>query len=175
GKVVIDAFRLNDSKNNLFSTVYDNRQTTSNNGYMRKPTPQALIHGLNRMYYSINCEFKIGYYEKKLLMPFKNRNWFDAFYTERFSELRKDNLADLAEVCRHLKALTKQTNEDRSLSTKEIALKRIGVTNHHKHLVDITGRIGDRSLLFDRSMILELYSLLQFSSLDRLRFETAKC
>ena len=52
GKVVIDAFRLIDTGaliNNL-----EPRQTTSNTGLLNKANIQALIHGLNRHYYSLN-------------------------------------------------------------------------------------------------------------------------
>ncbi|MES1905318.1 MAG: 26S proteasome non-ATPase regulatory subunit 14 [Paramarteilia canceri] len=66
GKVVMDAFRLLETKMPLFgasSASSESRQTTSNNGHLNRPSSQALIHGLNRAYYSINCDYKIGRYE----------------------------------------------------------------------------------------------------------------
>eukprot|EP01092_Planopodium_desertum_P009027 TRINITY_DN3846_c0_g1_i1.p1 TRINITY_DN3846_c0_g1~~TRINITY_DN3846_c0_g1_i1.p1 ORF type:complete len:169 (+),score=9.43 TRINITY_DN3846_c0_g1_i1:37-507(+) len=51
GKVVIDAFRLINPQ--LMVMGQPPRQTTSNIGYLKKPSIQALIHGLNRSYYSI--------------------------------------------------------------------------------------------------------------------------
>eukprot|EP01104_Vermistella_antarctica_P010211 TRINITY_DN26_c0_g1_i6.p1 TRINITY_DN26_c0_g1~~TRINITY_DN26_c0_g1_i6.p1 ORF type:complete len:232 (+),score=46.03 TRINITY_DN26_c0_g1_i6:143-838(+) len=55
GKVVIDAFRLINPQTMMLGQ--EPRQTTSNVGHLNKPSIQALIHGLNRHYYSI----AIGY------------------------------------------------------------------------------------------------------------------
>ena len=49
GKVVIDAFRSINPQ--LMMLGQEPRQTTSNIGYLNKPSIQALIHGLNRNYY----------------------------------------------------------------------------------------------------------------------------
>merc|ERR1712083_328567 len=51
GKVVIDAFRLINP--NMMVLGQEPRQTTSVLGHLVKPSIQALIHGLNRHYYSI--------------------------------------------------------------------------------------------------------------------------
>ena len=49
GKVVIDAFRMIAGQNNLFGLPpTEPRQTTSNIGFLKKPTIQARIHGLDR-------------------------------------------------------------------------------------------------------------------------------
>jgi hypothetical protein len=37
------------------------RQTTSNLGALNKPSIQALIHGLNRHYYSIGINYRYGW------------------------------------------------------------------------------------------------------------------
>jgi hypothetical protein len=51
GKVVIDCFRLINPQ--LMMLGQEPRQTTSNVGHLKKPSIQALIHGLNRHYYSM--------------------------------------------------------------------------------------------------------------------------
>jgi 26S proteasome regulatory subunit N11 len=50
GKVVIDAFRSINPQSLVQGQ--ESRQTTSNIGHLNKPSIQALIHGLNRHYYS---------------------------------------------------------------------------------------------------------------------------
>lgn len=50
GKVVIDAFRSINPHSLIAGQ--ESRQTTSNIGHLNKPSIQALIHGLNRHYYS---------------------------------------------------------------------------------------------------------------------------
>ena len=44
------------------------RQTTSNLGHLRKPSIQALIHNLNRHYYSINIDYRKNELEQKMLL-----------------------------------------------------------------------------------------------------------
>lgn len=50
GKVVIDAFRTIPPNSIMSGT--EPRQTTSNVGHLNKPSIQALVHNLNRQYYS---------------------------------------------------------------------------------------------------------------------------
>ena len=52
GKVVIDAFRSINTQSLIAGQ--ESRQTTSNIGHLAKPSIQALIHGLNRHYYSMS-------------------------------------------------------------------------------------------------------------------------
>lgn len=54
GKVVIDCFRLINPQ--LMMLGQEPRQTTSNVGHLKKASIQALIHGLNRHYYSMASE-----------------------------------------------------------------------------------------------------------------------
>lgn len=56
GKVVIDAFRLISPQTMMLGQ--EPRQTTSNLGALNKPSIQALIHGLNRHYYSIGINYR---------------------------------------------------------------------------------------------------------------------
>lgn len=63
GKVVIDAFRTI----NIQAFGQPPRQTTSNLGHLKKPSIQALIHNLNRNYYSINISYRKDELEQKML------------------------------------------------------------------------------------------------------------
>lgn len=64
GKVVIDAFRL--ISPNLMVIGHESRQTTSNLGHLQKPSIQALIHGLNRHYYSIPINYRKNRLEQQV-------------------------------------------------------------------------------------------------------------
>ncbi|OAX81934.1 26S proteasome regulatory subunit rpn11, partial [Emergomyces africanus] len=66
GKVVIDAFRLISSQTLMMGQ--EPRQTTSNLGHLNKPSIQALIHGLNRHYYSIAINYRKTGLEENMLM-----------------------------------------------------------------------------------------------------------
>merc|ERR1712159_567037 len=66
GKVVIDAFRLISQQAAMMGL--EPRQTTSNVGHLHKPSVQALIHGLNRYYYSMPIAYRKNELEQSMLM-----------------------------------------------------------------------------------------------------------
>jgi hypothetical protein len=51
------------------------RQTTSNLGHLAKPSIQALIHGLNRHYYSIAISYRKNELEERMLMNLQKKAW----------------------------------------------------------------------------------------------------
>ena len=51
------------------------RQTTSNLGHLNKPSIQALIHGLNRHYYSIAISYRKNELEERMLMNLQKKAW----------------------------------------------------------------------------------------------------
>ena len=66
GKVVIDAFRSINPQIGL--TGKEPRQTTSNIGYLQKPTLVSLVRGLNKHYYSLVINNRKNDLEQKMLM-----------------------------------------------------------------------------------------------------------
>jgi len=73
GKVVIDAFRcINPSQTVLGQ---EPRQTTSNVGHLNKPSIQALIHGLNRHYYSMAIGYRKNELEQRMLLNVHKSEW----------------------------------------------------------------------------------------------------
>nr|PNR46937.1 hypothetical protein PHYPA_014057 [Physcomitrium patens] len=70
GKVVIDAFRLINLQTMMLGQ--EPRQTTSYVGHLNKPSIQALIHGLNRHYYSIGINYQKNELEEKMLLNLRN-------------------------------------------------------------------------------------------------------
>jgi len=82
GKVVIDAFRLINPQ--LLMLGQEPRQTTSNIGHMNKPSIQALIHGLNRHYYSIAINYRKNELEQKMLLNLHKKKWTDGLTLENF-------------------------------------------------------------------------------------------
>jgi 26S proteasome regulatory subunit N11 len=53
------------------------RQTTSNLGALNKPSIQALIHGLNRHYYSIGINYRKNELEELMLLNLSKKTWTD--------------------------------------------------------------------------------------------------
>merc|ERR1712046_93057 len=73
GKVVIDAFRSINPQ--MVMLGVEPRQTTSNVGHINKPSIQAMIHGLNRHYYSIPINFRKNKLEQQMLLNLHKKNW----------------------------------------------------------------------------------------------------
>merc|ERR1712185_821222 len=73
GKVVIDAFRLINPQTMMLGQ--EPRQTTSNLGHLNKPSIQALIHGLNRHYYSIAISYRKNALEERMLLNLNKNKW----------------------------------------------------------------------------------------------------
>jgi 26S proteasome regulatory subunit N11 len=82
GKVVIDAFRLINPQ--LMMLGQEPRQTTSNLGHLHKPSIQALIHGLNRHYYSIAINYRKNELEQKMLLNLHKKKWTDGLTVQKF-------------------------------------------------------------------------------------------
>ncbi|CUS13394.1 unnamed protein product [Tuber aestivum] len=66
------------------------RQTTSNLGHLNKPSIQALVHGLNRHYYSILINYRKTHLEN-MLMNLHKTVWADGLTMRDFRPLAKEN------------------------------------------------------------------------------------
>jgi len=161
GKVVMEAFRLMEQKNNMFGQN-EFRQTTSNK-CPKKATTQALIYGLNRTYYSLNCEYKIGVYETQLLTRLKNKSWYDSLAIKPASQLRSENVENLKSMVGHIKSFTKQLSDEKDLSQEEAQIKRIGTLNHPKHILDLSSKI------YDENVLQALCTMLMVSTMDQVK------
>ena len=89
GKVVIDAFRLINPA--MVLQGLEPRQTTSNIGHINKPSIQALIHGLNRHYYSIAVNYRKTELEQAMLMNLHKRNWTEGLTLRDFKNHKEAN------------------------------------------------------------------------------------
>ena len=70
---MIDAFRLINP--NMMVLGQEPRQTTSVLGHLQKPSIQALIHGLNRHYYSISINYRKNELEQRMLMNLNKKSF----------------------------------------------------------------------------------------------------
>eukprot|EP01046_Picozoa_sp_COSAG06_P055668 COSAG06_NODE_10304_length_1707_cov_1.063433_2_plen_232_part_01 len=84
GKVVIDAFRSINPQ--MIMVGQEPRQTTSNVGHLNKPSLQALIHGLDRHYYSINISYRHTDLEQKMLLNLYKKTWTAGLELKKFDE-----------------------------------------------------------------------------------------
>jgi 26S proteasome regulatory subunit N11 len=84
GKVVIDCFRSINPQ--MIMLGQEPRQTTSNLGHLNKPSIQALIHGLNRHYYSIAISYRKNELEQQMLQNLHKKAWTDGLKLTDYKE-----------------------------------------------------------------------------------------
>lgn len=131
GKVVIDAFRLI-SKTALLSSQ-EHRQTTSNLGNLEKPTINALLHGLNRHYYSMPISYRKSELEQKMLLKVHMKAWTDDMRVTEFEEQEKSNAETLKRMVKLAEQYTKAIQEEAKLEKKD-TLKNAGKLDAKRHL-----------------------------------------
>eukprot|EP00033_Pygsuia_biforma_P000652 GCRY01000767.1.p1 GENE.GCRY01000767.1~~GCRY01000767.1.p1 ORF type:complete len:303 (+),score=29.44 GCRY01000767.1:163-1071(+) len=134
GKVVIDGFRLIDQQ---FAYLHEEpRQTTSNVGQLKKHTIQALIHGLNRQYYSLNIDYRKDELEEKMLLNFNKTVWMDALSVSSAEKHDKDNSEMAQKMVSLAKAYSESIQNEKNKTEEELVVMRAGQLDPKRHLSD---------------------------------------
>ncbi|RLN93301.1 hypothetical protein BBJ28_00007915 [Nothophytophthora sp. Chile5] len=149
GKVVIDAFRLINPQ--LMMMGQEPRQTTSNIGHLNKPSIQvsvalvALIHGLNRHYYSIAIDYRKNELEEQMLMNLHKNTWSDGLVLSKFEDHSLENETTVKVCCRSgngesrattngLSQYNKRVQEEEEKTPEELEVLNVGKLDPKKHL-----------------------------------------
>lgn len=141
GKVVIDAFRLIPPQ--IHVVGHEPRQTTSNVGHLHKPSIQALIHGLNRLYYSIAIAYRKNELEEHMLLNLHKKKWTDSLSVENFEHHSEKNEKTVESMLGLAKSYLKAVQEEQKMKPKELAIARVGKLNPKKHLEsDVASLMG---------------------------------
>uniref|UniRef100_A0A6S8EEN9 MPN domain-containing protein n=1 Tax=Aureoumbra lagunensis TaxID=44058 RepID=A0A6S8EEN9_9STRA len=132
GKVVIDCFRLINPQ--LMMIGHEPRQTTSNVGHLKKPSIQALIHGLNRHYYSMVLDYRKNDLEEQMLTNLYKQTWSSGLKTTRFESHADSNLTKLQDMASHAKAYNDRIQEEHGKTPDEILVNNVGKIDPRRHL-----------------------------------------
>jgi len=132
GKVVIDAFRLINP--NTMVLGQEPRQATSNLGHLNKPSIQALIHGLNRHYYSIGINYRKNELEQKMLLNLHKKSWIDGLTLEDYKTHCNANEAVVASMLDLAKNYSKALEEEEKMAPEQLAIKNVGKQDPKRHL-----------------------------------------
>ena len=124
GKVVIDTFRLINPQTLMMG--HEPRQTTSNIGHLNKPSIQALIHGLNRHYYSIGINYKKTGLEENMLMNLHKHVWTEALEMNDFREEGQRNEERLKSLVSLAEGYEKRVKEETELSKEQLKTRWVG-------------------------------------------------
>lgn len=152
GKVVIDAFRLINPQ--LLMMGQEPRQSTSNLGHLNKPSIQALIHGLNRHYYSIAINYRKTALEENMLMNLHKHVWTEALEMDDFRTEGTKNKEKLQQLVHLADGYEKRVKEETELTKEQLKTRYVGKVDPKKHLEDV-GRelIEDNIVAVSRQMI----------------------
>jgi len=152
GKVVIDAFRTINSKLPLMGQ--EPRQTTSNIGHLQKPSLQALIHGLNRHYYSISIEYRKNELEQLMLMNLEKKKWTEGLTLTNFDDHAKKNEDLLAEMSSLSKAYNGAVKEEEEMTKEKLVVHKVGKLDPKKHIEqDVTDLMSNNITQIMGSML----------------------
>ncbi|KAJ1909666.1 multicatalytic endopeptidase [Tieghemiomyces parasiticus] len=134
GKVVIDAFRCIEPQ--LLMAGHESRQHTSNVGYLNRPSIQALIHGLNRHYYSIAIDYRKNALEEKMLLNLHKKDWTHGLTLTSFENHCKGNEASVKKMLTLAEAYHKSVQEESSLTADQLKTRHIGKQDPKRHLAE---------------------------------------
>ncbi|KAL8920456.1 MAG: hypothetical protein Q9208_006205 [Pyrenodesmia sp. 3 TL-2023] len=135
GKVVIDAFRLINPQTLMLGQ--EPRQSTSNLGHLNKPSIQALIHGLNRHYYSIGINYRKTGLEENMLMNLHKHVWTEALQMDNFAEEGERNGERLKRLVGLAEGYEKRVKEETELTKEQLKTRYVGKLDPKKHLEDV--------------------------------------
>ncbi|KAK0230951.1 Mov34-domain-containing protein [Armillaria luteobubalina] len=143
GKVVIDAFRLINPQTVISGR--EPRQTTSNIGHINKPSIQALIHGLNRHYYSIAVNYRKTELEQAMLMNLHKRNWTEGLRLRDFHAHKEENETAIKSMLTLSEAYNKSVQEESTLTAEQLKTRHVGKQDPKRHLEEAVEKaMGDQ-------------------------------
>lgn len=144
GKVVIDAFRLIPSAAVLSGR--EPRQTTTNTPFLCRPSPVALLHGLNRQYYSLPVRFSRGELEQRVLLSLGKKKWTAALGIQDFGALGRGNAAALRRMA-ELAELLRRRVEEEEVDPERRALQSVGKIDPQKHMQEEVSALLTQNIL----------------------------
>jgi len=132
GKVVIDAFRTIPSATVMAQT--EPRQCTSNVGHLHKPSIVALIHGLNRHYYSMPIDYGNDAMAEAMLGAVSQKGWTGALGLRDFAAHACDNMVSSRSLLTLAESYTKSVQEEITIDKERLKTRHVGKKDPKRHL-----------------------------------------
>ncbi|CAG8432674.1 5656_t:CDS:2 [Diversispora eburnea] len=145
GKVVIDAFRLINPQ--MLMLGQEPRQTTSNIGHLNKPSIQALIHGLNRHYYSIAINYRKNELEQKMLLNLHKKNWTHGLTLPNFTEHTENNEKSVKHMLSLAEAYNKSVQEESTMTSDQLKTRHVGKQDPKRHLEESVEEVMSNNIV----------------------------
>merc|ERR1712196_344272 len=110
------------------------RQTTSNVGHLKKPSIQALIHGLNRHYYSMVIDYRKNELEEQMLTNLYKKTWVAGLITLDFACHTLANHEIIANMARHSENYNLRVRDEEGRTVEELLVANVGKVDPKRHL-----------------------------------------
>ena len=153
GKVVIDAFRLINPQ--LVMRGLEPRQTTSNIGYLNKPSITALLHGLNRHYYSIAINYRKNDLEQSMLLNLHKQKWVTGLRVEDFEHRDSENLKLMKEIVGLTETYNKWIQEEMKKTKQEMEVSTVGKIDPKKRIENNVETLMTSNILSSLSAMID--------------------
>lgn len=124
GKVVIDAFRLINPQYMMMGLAP--RQTTSNLGHLKAPSIQALIHNLNRHYYSLNIAYNRNELEQRMLLNLGRKQWTEALSVKEPAKHAEENAKQVKAICDLAQKYAQRLAKEHGKSREQLLVAHTG-------------------------------------------------
>jgi 26S proteasome regulatory subunit N11 len=135
-------------QNQLMMTINtESRQTTSNIGFLKKPSIQARIHGLERYYYSLVIDWRKNDLEEQMLMNLNKKNWTTGLQLEKFEDHQKHVEKVLEDMTRLTKDYSVRVKEEEGKTVEQIELMNVGKIDPKRHLENDVHELMASSIL----------------------------
>lgn len=153
GKVVIDAFRLINPQ--LSMRGMEPRQTTSNIGHVAKPSISALLHGLNRHYYSITMNYRKNELEQNMLLNLQKQKWVQKLKVEDFLKREEENLKIIEEMVGLAETYNKWIQDEMKKTKQEMVVSTVGKLDPKKRLEHDVDQLMTNNILHSLSSMID--------------------
>jgi 26S proteasome regulatory subunit N11 len=148
GKVVIDAFRMIDTKGRMMPMPnVEPRQTTTNIGFLKKPTIQARIHGLDRHYYSLVIDWRKNDLEEQMLANLHKKDWTTGLIVQKFEDHQQRTEGMLADMARLTRDYADRVKEEEGKTAEEVEVLNVGKIDPKKRLENDVGDLMAGSII----------------------------
>ncbi|GAA5833612.1 hypothetical protein JCM11251_003181 [Rhodosporidiobolus azoricus] len=157
GKVVIDAFRSINPQQLMMGI--EPRQSTSNVGHLNQPSIQALIHGLNRHYYSIAIAYRKTDLEQSMLLNLHKKNWTEGLKLRDWQQMKTSNEESIKRMLQLSKTYTDSVKEEATLTSQQLKTRHVGKQDPKRHLEEAVEKAMGDSILQSLGTMLSLGAL----------------
>lgn len=152
GKVVIDAFRSINPQSVMMGL--EPRQSTSNVGHLGKPSIQALIHGLNRHYYSIAIAYRKTDLEQSMLLNLHKKNWTEGLKLQNWDSIKTSNQDSIKRMLALSQTYNTSVKEEGGLTPAQMKIRHVGKMDPKRHLEEAVERAMGDSILQNLGLML---------------------